>query len=169
MTHSDVQNINDVQLTNVFLYRVGLQNRQEFEPLPQGAEVRWKVETKIAHRVPSPNELRIKVRAELGYEEGSPRPFDLFVEVVGVYRSESPIEPHQVPALIRTHSQPLLWPYVREVISDLTRRAGGPTLIVPTLKINIVTESKPKTERRKGKRGTTIPATPPSGDDADNP
>lgn len=128
--------ISDLQFAAVYVDQVHMR-RREGVALPQGALVRWRLVQKIGYRLTAPNELRIKLDSKLQFEEGSPEPFDLEVSVVGVYQSKDPINEERIPDYTKTHSIPLLWPYVREAISDLTTRMGGPTLILPTLFVSI--------------------------------
>ena len=169
--------LNSVQLANVFVDRINLQNKQDTEPLPPGTPVRWRIDLDVGYRVAGPTELRIRVGAKLLFEESSPKPFDLELAVVGVYQSMEPIGEEQIPALIKTHSVPLLLPYIRELVSDLTSRMGGPVIMAPVLRVAFAppdaaavqasadssgvetTESQPK-EPSRAKVNTTTPKAP---------
>lgn len=148
---SVIQTLNTVQLKDVAVTRILANNRQDEMPLPPDEEVRWNLKTTVSYRQPVPNGLDIKVHGTLEYQIDSPQPFDLTVEIVGRYQSEQPIPAEQVPLIVQTHSVPLLWPYLRELISNLTMRMGGPTIMVPTLNITVQMETAPKPRRRKAK------------------
>ncbi|MGH7862125.1 MAG: hypothetical protein ACREOS_07755, partial [Candidatus Dormibacteraceae bacterium] len=64
------------------------------------------MDTQVVYRQASENELRIKVSGSVVYEGDSPRPFDLAVEIVGVYQSVVPFAPEDLPRLLETHSLP---------------------------------------------------------------
>jgi preprotein translocase subunit SecB len=134
---SVAEGYNKVQLVNVLVDSVLLTNHQDTQPLPSGSAILWHLDTTAAYRVTSPTELRIRLSGSVAYDADSPKPFDLAVALVGIYKSEDPFKDEEVPLLFQSHSYPLLWPYLREIVADLSTRAGGPTLILPTLHINI--------------------------------
>lgn len=71
-------------------------------------------------------DLTVQVRVEM--PEGEHSPFAFVVEGVGqfVLVEEPPVDVLEVIARINGAS--MIFPYVREAIADLTRRAGVPTL-----------------------------------------
>lgn len=143
MTNQDiVSDINQVQLHEVYVHSVQFQRLLEPRPLPPESKLDWSVDVKAAARQPNPHELRIKLGVELQFKEGSPAPYKLSLDLVGVYHSEQSIDAKRIPSLVATHSGPLLWPYLREMISDLTTRAGGPTIMLPTLRIALPQQPK---------------------------
>jgi len=166
--------INSLQLTAVALNRVELVNHQDENPLAPGAEVKWTLETNLAYRQTSPTELRIKATARIQYQPESPQPFDLLVEIVGSYAASAPISGDEIPALVNTHSLPLLWPYLREIISDLTTRIGGPVVTIPTLQINLnppaaEAPSEPEAGRKRAKRARKARGSPSEQNTAPDP
>jgi preprotein translocase subunit SecB len=143
--------INEVQLVDVQLYSVAFRNHKVSVDWEEAVVPDWKLSYSVQFRQPAPAELHIKLRAEMEYgeEESRPRPFDLAVELVGIYASSDPIEAERIPELLRSHSAPLLWPYLREIVWDLTTRAGGPTFVAPTLKYD-VPAARPARRRSRG-------------------
>lgn len=136
MTSFDVvKQFNEVQLVDVQLYSVAFQSRKNPLRLSPDLQPKWRVEYDVEYRLAQPTELYMKLKGHLVYEEESPKPFDLTVELMGIYKSEQPIVPEEVSSLVQTHSAPLLWPYLRELIADITTRAGGPKYVLPTLSI----------------------------------
>lgn len=138
--------LHEVQLVDVFVDSISLHNFQNDAPIPEGADVTWHLQPRVEYRQTGPDELRIKVAGQLVFDKSSVKPFDLKVVLVGVYRAVGLFEPSTLEDVVQTHSIPLLWPYLRELVSDLTMRAGGPTLFVPTL---LVGYGKPGQMRRQ--------------------
>lgn len=165
MTPTDiVQQINEVQLVDVQLHSVAFQSHKDTTPPPDNVLPRWKLDYSVQFRQAAPTELHIKLRAQVTYaEEETAKPFDLTVELVGVCRAKAPIPSDQIPSLIRSHSAPLLWPYLREVVADITARAGGPAFVIPTLKITIPPE-EPRKATKKSKDSRSQPRAADSGD-----
>lgn len=142
MTESDkALTFNELQLINVIVDRISLQSRFDIDPPPPDSNIEWKVERRVSHRLSAPNELRIKLDVILDYNEGSPRPFELETSVIGIYQSREPIDEKDIPFYVSTHSVPLLWPYVRELVSNLSSRTGGTTLVLPTLSVQLPRQS----------------------------
>ncbi|MCL5959167.1 MAG: protein-export chaperone SecB [Chloroflexi bacterium] len=130
-----VSSLNELQLIEVYLEHANVQNRRDTETVSPESKIQTSWDTAIGFRLSAPNELRIKIDCKLVYKEGSPRPFDLDIGIIGVYRSQSAIDDKKIPDYVQTHSAPLLWPYLREIISNVTMRMTGVALMLPTLSI----------------------------------
>lgn len=63
-------------------------------------------------------------------------PFSIAVEGVGLFDLLTTMTDAEVEALYSNHCVMTIFPYLREVIADITRRAGFPPLHIPQVHFN---------------------------------
>lgn len=143
--------LHHLQLIDVSVCKIIAEKRQERDPdqSPSEAPNNWILNSTLSYRQTAPSRLDIKLEATLEYPPDTPMPFSLSVEIVGRYQSADPIPDREIPVLLQTHSYPLLWPYLRELVSHLTLRMGGPIVTIPTLRIALPSSERPRRGRRQ--------------------
>lgn len=78
-------------------------------------------------------------------------PFMLEIEFQGLFELNKSLPRKRVDPFAQVNCPAILFPFLRECIADLTRRAGFPPLILPA--INFVELAKKDTEEKKKKSG----------------
>lgn len=124
-----------LQLVKVYLVECHLVNHQDVTPLPKGQRIDWQINLEVGHRIVSDRELRLRLKATLAVKNDVPQPFDVSVDIVGVYHSKTPV-PMDIETVQKVYMKlytPLIIPHMRETLSSLTNRMGGPVINLPVV------------------------------------
>jgi preprotein translocase subunit SecB len=86
-----------------------------------------RTEFKIRHETKA---TRLKVYLTIFFNDQS-APFSIHLEGVGLFELQQRFTEAEIETLIRDHCTTVMFPYMREVIADISRRAGFPPLQIP--------------------------------------
>lgn len=95
----------------------------------------------------SPEKIDISPKIEIRHEkdndilkvflgvifENPKAPFVFNVRLVGIFKFERDITNENLDSIANVNCAAILYPFVRETVADLTRRAGFPALLLPPL------------------------------------
>lgn len=90
-------------------------------------QVEVQTEFKIRHEWQPPH---LKVFLTISFNDNS-GPFNLSTEGVGLFHVKTTCDDRQLDLMVNQQCSTLLFPYLRELIADITRRAGFPPLHIP--------------------------------------
>lgn len=133
--------INDMRLLNV-IFAV---NEQFTEPA-DGIEFRFTFDLESQYEE-ADNLLIVKVRVSTYEEMEASYPFTFNIMIVGLFNVDTTIDKTLVDQLSKINCPAILFSYLRETVSDLTRRAGFPPLYLPV--VNFVKEAGKKQRARQ--------------------
>lgn len=119
----EMKNYFQFTLKEIFLPNIMFRLNPAFKPKDGKVEITTSVSVDYSCKG---KDLTVQVRVEM--PDGERSPFAFVVEGVGrfVLAEEPPVEVLEVIA--RANCASMIFPYVREAIADLTRRAGVPPL-----------------------------------------
>lgn len=86
-------------------------------------------EFKISHDT-SAN--RLKVNLSIFFKDKS-APFSIHLEGSGLFELKRSLTEAETDTMCHTHCTTIMFPYMREVIADISRRAGFPPLHIPQI------------------------------------
>lgn len=136
--------LHDVQLVGVIVTEISL---KRFPVLvTNNAKHPLTIDTQVAAVSQSDTEHQIHLDISIDSTEEE-KPFSLFISMLGQVRSDREVMPEDFAKFADRSGYLLLWPYARELVSDLTVRCGLPPLILPTL---AVTQEVRESEDREG-------------------
>lgn len=76
------------------------------------------------------NGKELNVFLKLEIEEGG-LPFNLNLEGDGLFKFDHEVDPDQIEEIANINCAAIIFPYLRETVADITRRAGFPPLHLP--------------------------------------
>lgn len=119
----------------------------------KGSVFEHEIEIEIAHNI---NEQEKALRVLLGINvKAINAPFQAFLKSVGVFIFEELPEYEAIEKLAHINCAAIMFPYLRETIADLSRRAGFPTLhLQPVNFARMYTEVKVKKENSKKEKAS---------------
>ncbi|WP_018249864.1 protein-export chaperone SecB [Orenia marismortui] len=62
-------------------------------------------------------------------------PFELSISIIGVFSSDPSMDKEQFETMCKYNGAAILFPYIRSAITDITKVANLPSLILPTINI----------------------------------
>lgn len=110
-------------LKEIFITNILFRLNPTFKSKEGKIEINTSIEVEFTHKG---KELSVQVRVEL--PDGVNTPFSFAVDAVGsfVFKEEPPAV--VLEEIARVNCAAMIFPYIREAIADLTRRAGVPPL-----------------------------------------
>jgi len=110
-------------LKEIFIPNILFRLNPVFKSKEGKIEINTSIEVEFSHKG---KDLSVQVRVEL--PDGENTPFSFAVDGVGsfVFKEEPPAE--ELERIARVNCAAMIFPYLREAIADLTRRAGVPPL-----------------------------------------
>lgn len=110
-------------LKEIFIPNILFRLNPAFKSKEGKIEINTSIEVEFSHKG---KDLSVQVRVEL--PDGENTPFSFAVDSVGsfVFKEEPPAE--ELERIARVNCAAMIFPYLREAIADLTRRAGVPPL-----------------------------------------
>lgn len=150
----DMKNHFQFSLKEIFLPNIMFRLNPSFKPKSDKVKITTSVDVNYLHKG---KDLTVHVRVEM--PDGDNAPFAFVVEGVGKFELTEEPPADVLEVIARANGASMVFPYVREAIADLTRRAGVPTLhlqpinFVAMMKENvpdkIETTAKEKTARKR--------------------
>ncbi|MDY0212680.1 MAG: protein-export chaperone SecB [Desulfuromonadaceae bacterium] len=122
-THTPEINFTDFRIT-----RLNFSLNTEFSASSQHAQVH--TEFKIRHEL---QDTRLKVFLAVIFKDSPTHkiPFLLSIEGVATFKLQRPPSASTIQSLVKQYCAAAIFPYLREAIADITRRAGFPPLHIP--------------------------------------
>jgi len=122
-----IQNFNVLEVillqTNFLRNENNNNSDQDIEEVPLPAQIEWNSTYDVKEKI-----LKTILKASIGGDES---PFTVAVEMGGIFQfNENPKENH-IKMLKNVNCPAIIFPYLREYVSDLTKRAGFPPLFLP--------------------------------------
>jgi len=99
------------------------------EHLTHSAQATVRTEFKVRHET-SGN--RLKVHLTIFFKDKN-APFSVHLDGVGLFELENTFTDLEIEELSHSHCTTIMFPYMREVIADISRRAGFPPLHIPQI------------------------------------
>jgi preprotein translocase subunit SecB len=133
------------------ILQINFSVNQSFEIPKQDTSVEIGSKLNIGHRVDG-NNLHVFMKLEL---DNTHVPFDLMVECAGLFIFDQGLDGNEnnfISELSNINCAAIIFPYLRETIADITRRAGFPPLHLPP--VNFV-----EIYKRSKAQGNTTAAT----------
>jgi len=110
-------------LKDIFIPNIIFRLNHSFKPESDEIEVDTNIEINFSHKG---KDLTVQVKVEL--TDGKNVPFAFVVEGVGVFRFKDKPPGDSLEKVARINCAAIIFPYIRESVADLTRRAGVPPL-----------------------------------------
>ncbi len=133
----------NLNIQDMRVFEVQFWTNEEFsEPSEdEGVEFRFRFNVE-SNYIESDHRLMIKLTAATPDKSEVEYPFYFKVAILGTFNVNESIEPKLLEQLSRINCPAIMFPYARELVSDLTRRAGFPPLYLPV--INFVKQARRK-------------------------
>ncbi|MFA5700077.1 MAG: protein-export chaperone SecB [Desulfuromonas sp.] len=118
----------EINYTDFRITRLNFSLNPEFSAASQQAQVH--TEFKIRHELQGTG---LKVFMAVIFKDSPTHkvPFLLNIEGVATFKLQHPPSASALQPLVKRHCAPAIFPYLREAIADITRRAGFPPLHIP--------------------------------------
>lgn len=118
------------------------------ERFKQGKNIEHDIETETGYSYDhAKKELKVLLRVSISGEKS---PYLVEVKTIGFFHFKENIDSEPLKTLSMINCPAILFPYVRETIADITRRAGFPSLhLQPFNFAKIYTESKAKKDEEE--------------------
>lgn len=97
-------------------------------------QAKIRTEFKIRHELSG---QRLKVFLTITFSDKT-APFTIDLEGVGLFELGRAFDEEELDTLCNSHCSMVMFPYLREVIADITRRAGFPPLHIPQINFSQV-------------------------------
>jgi preprotein translocase subunit SecB len=127
------------QLEAVWLARIEFRENPGFDPERDQDRVRYAVgrETRIDHSESGEASLMtLMARIDWSHVDEGEIPFDLEVDLQGLFAWSSPIDDEDFAAAwLEFNGVYLLWPYLRSHVALITTASSLPPLTIPTLRV----------------------------------
>jgi len=105
-------------------------------------QAKIRTEFKIRHES---NDQRLKVFLTILFNDKT-APFSIDLEGAGLFELNRTFTEEELDSLCNSHCSMVMFPYLREVIADITRRAGFPPLHIPQINFSQVFKQQSTTE-----------------------
>jgi preprotein translocase subunit SecB len=149
-----------ISVSDIRLISISFQANESFSPQSRGVKFKFNL-TMESGRV-GEQESQLCVRISVSTPKSDDYPFFLSITIVGIFDLEEPVDEKLRKQLLEINCPAIIFPYLREAISDITRRAGFPPLYLPPVNFIkraqaapiVETDSIPKSsgdKRRTGK------------------
>ncbi len=102
--------------------------------LPQSKQTTIRTEFKVRHECRA---NRLKVHLTIFFKDKA-APFSIHLEGVGLFELKQTFTALEIEELSHSHCSTMMFPYMRETIADISRRAGFPPLHIPQIDFNQV-------------------------------
>jgi preprotein translocase subunit SecB len=79
------------------------------------------------------NEIKVELRVSTPDSTQAAWPFLFDVRMVGLFEADIDLEDTVIDQFVRVNCPAIIFPYVREIVSNLTQRAGFPPLYLPVI------------------------------------
>jgi preprotein translocase subunit SecB len=108
-------------------------------------EVEFKTNIEIGH---DKEGNHLKLFLKLAIDDQS-MPFSILVEGAGLFEFNQDIEDKDIDEIAEVNCAAIIFPYIRETVADITRRAGFPPLHLPPVNFVNIFKSKKKHSENK--------------------
>ena len=125
--------VGKIGLVRVVVGKVDFLNRLAAATASAAPESQWGAEATVAFAQTDtdPPHLLVRLGARLRAASDPPPPYDLSVELVGEFESERALSEPEVQQFAAVDAVRVLWPFVQELVVNLTARTGMPPLVLP--------------------------------------
>lgn len=130
----------DIKFTNFRILRLNFGLNKEFNAVKQHTEVH--TEFKIRHELHGTT-LKVFLRIKFTDNPDRTTPFMLNIEGEATFKLRHPPAPAEIQPLVKQYCAAAMFPYLRETIADITRRAGFPPLHIPQVDFTRAFEQDP--------------------------
>lgn len=105
--------------------------------VPRGADIgSFNIETGRSTYDPETHQIQVKMRVAMGKDEQKKTPFQLVVELHGLFEvDEEKFNVQFIEDWAEKNAPLVLYPYIREHVYTLTGRAGFPEALLPLIEI----------------------------------
>ena len=110
-------------LKEIFIPNILFRLNPTFRPKDGKIEINTNIEVDYSHKG---KDLTVKVRIEL--PDGENTPFVFALDGVGSFALNNEPPEDVLESIARVNCAAMIFPYIREAVADLTRRAGAPPL-----------------------------------------
>ena len=86
------------------------------------------------------NRISVQLQVRTKHEDQSPLPFSFDATMGGLFQLDSEVDENLLKQFEMINCPAILFPYLREVISDVTKRAGYPPFYLPV--VNFVKQAR---------------------------
>lgn len=91
------------------------------------ARAQVRTEFKLHHET---QQNRLKVLLSISFDDTT-APFSIHLEGAGLFELNRPFNGAELENLCNSHCSMVMFPYLREIVADISRRAGFPPLHIP--------------------------------------
>ncbi|MBW2177161.1 MAG: hypothetical protein DRI24_00335 [Deltaproteobacteria bacterium] len=109
---------------------------------PEGIEVNPKFEINYEKK-----EKRIFVNLNIEFDNAD-APFYFDIGIVGSFEFDIDVSEKNMESVVNINCAAILFPFLRETIADITRRAGFPSLMLPPINFISLYENRTQTENK---------------------
>lgn len=102
------------------------------DTLPTAKQATVRTEFKVRHECKA---NRLKVYLTIFFKDKA-APFSIHLEGVGLFELKRTFTALEIEELSHSHCSTIMFPYLRETIADISRRAGFPPLHIPQIDFN---------------------------------
>lgn len=124
-------------LKGIFIPTILFRLNPSFKWEKDKVEINTSVEVDYSHKG---KEFTVQVRVEM--PDGENAPFSFAVEGVGSFALQEEPPENVLESIARINCAAIIFPYIREAIADLTRRAGVPPLHLQPVNFVALKEEK---------------------------
>jgi|LGOV01.1.fsa_nt_gb preprotein translocase subunit SecB len=110
-------------------FRISKLNFSLNSPFNNHGQAKIRTEFKIRHELGG---QRLKVFLTISFNDKT-APFSIDLEGVGLFELGRTFSEDELDTLCNSHCSMVMFPYLREVVADITRRAGFPPLHIPQI------------------------------------
>jgi len=115
----------EFQLEDIRLISVHFDINQSFK---EGKDVHMAINLTMQHEFPKPDLLRLIVSVDV---KGEDAPISINASIGSLFRFKTkPDSVEEISKIAEIHGAAITFPFLREVIADITRRAGLPPLML---------------------------------------
>jgi preprotein translocase subunit SecB len=118
----------DIKFTGFRILHIDFSLNRDFNATSQYTEVH--TEFKIHHEL---RNTALKVYLGIRFRDDAEHgpPFNLEIEAAATFKLQHYPTPDEIQPLVKQYCAAAMFPYLRETIADITRRAGFPPLHIP--------------------------------------
>jgi preprotein translocase subunit SecB len=118
----------DITFADFRILRLNFELNKDFDPSKQHTEVH--TEFKIHHEL---QDTTLKVYLGIKFRDDAKHktPFKLNIEGAATFKLQHTPSPTEIQPMVKQYCAAAMFPYLRETIADITRRAGFPPLHIP--------------------------------------
>lgn len=118
---------NDFSFIDFRIHRINFALNEKFNS--NQAEAKVQTEFKIRHEN---RQNKLKVYLSIDFKDKT-APFSVYLQGVGLFELKRELSDTELDLMVNNQCAAVLFPYLREAVADISRRAGFPPLHIPQI------------------------------------